>query len=602
MIWTARITAVRVKSMEAITTSQLRQKFLDFFRAHNHAVIPGASVVPKEDPTALFTTAGMQPLVPYLLGREHPAGRRLADVQVCIRTTDIDEVGDSTHLTCFEMLGNWSLGDYFKEESIQLSWSFLTSPEWLGISPDRLSFTCFAGDELVPKDEESAAIWRSLGVPEERIFFYGRDDNWWGPAGKTGPCGPDTEIFYWTGEGEPQGEPATDARWVEIWNNVFMEFNKQEDGLYLPLEQKNVDTGMGLERTAAILGGQRTVYDTDAFQPVLAQIVSLGGSADDSHERSRRIIADHARAAVFMLADGVRPSNLDRGYVLRRLIRRAVRHGRLVGWSSSSLALVADKLIDLFSEAYPHLAAEREAVLTALREEEGRFGRTLQQGLREFEKLSGSLSPGATLEGRFIFRLYDTYGFPLEMTQELADERGLILDVAGFEQALLTHQERSRTATAGTFKSGLADHGEMTVKYHTATHLLHQALRTVLGEHVQQRGSNITPERLRFDFSHPERLTDEERRQVEELVNEQIAANLPVSVQEMPFTEAQQKGALAFFGERYPDVVTVYSVGDFSREVCTGPHVESTGRLGHFKIVKEESAGAGIRRIKALLE
>ena len=584
--------------MKTLTTHELRRLFLNFFESKQHTVIPGASIVPKEDPTALFTTAGMQPLVPYLMGRMHPAGRRLADAQVCIRTTDIDEVGDDTHLTCFEMLGNWSLGDYFKEDSIKWSFEFLTSPEWLGIDLAKLAVTCFVGDELVPKDDESATIWRGLGVPTDRIHFYGRDDNWWGPAGQTGPCGPDTEIFYWTGDGEPEGEPATDKRWVEIWNNVFMQYGKQEDGLFVPLEQQNVDTGMGLERTTAILNGQSSVYDTDAFSELLQALEerSQGGEAS-----SRRIVADHTRAACFMAAAGVRPSNLDRGYVMRRLIRRAIRHGRLLGINSDLLAPLAETIIDSLGEAYPELVETRTEIITALSEEEARFRKTLEQGLREFDKTTRNLEAGAVLDGATTFRLYDTFGFPLEMTQELADERGLIVDVSGFEQSLLTHQEKSRTATAGTFKSGLADHGEATVRYHTATHLLNQALREVLGDHVQQRGSNITPERLRFDFSHSEKMTDEQKKTVEDLVNAQIAADLTVSVAEMPLNEAFSSGAIGVFGERYPETVTVYSVGDFSKEICTGPHVEHTGELGHFAITKEESAGAGIRRIKATL-
>lgn len=600
--------------MKTLTTHELRRLFLSFFESKNHAVIPGASIVPKEDPTALFTTAGMQPLVPYLMGRDHPAGRRLADAQVCIRTTDIDEVGDDTHLTCFEMLGNWSLGDYFKDDSIKMSWEFLTSPDWLGIDSAKLAVTCFAGDELVPKDDESAAIWRSLGVPENRIHFYGRDDNWWGPAGQTGPCGPDTEIFYWTGEGEPAGEPATDKRWVEIWNNVFMQYGKQEDGLFIPLEQQNVDTGMGLERTTAILNGQTSVYDTDAFLDLINQIAvridpqktvdtqsAVFQVYSEAEKSSIRIVADHTRAACFMAAAGVRPSNLDRGYVMRRLIRRAIRHGRLLGINSDLLAPLAETIVDSLGEAYPELIETRTEIITALTEEEARFRKTLEQGLREFDKATRGLESGAVLDGPTTFRLYDTYGFPLEMTQELADERGLIVDVAGFEQSLLSHQEKSRTATAGTFKSGLADHGEATVRYHTATHLLNQALREVLGDHVQQRGSNITPERLRFDFSNPEKLTDEQKQAVEDLVNQQIAADLPVTVEELPLAAAFAAGAIGVFGERYPETVTVYSVGDFSKEICTGPHVAHTGELGHFTITKEESAGAGIRRIKATL-
>jgi alanyl-tRNA synthetase len=612
--------------MEPITTNDLRQKFLDFFKSKNHAIIPGASIVPKEDPTALFTTAGMQPLVPYLMGRDHPAGRRLADAQVCIRTTDIDEVGDDTHLTCFEMLGNWSLGDYFKDDSIKMSWEFLTSKGWLGIDQSRLAVTCFAGDELVPKDDESAAIWQSLGVPAERIHFYGRDDNWWGPAGQTGPCGPDTEIFYWTGDGEPTDEPGTNASWVEIWNNVFMQYSKQEDGLFVPLEQQNVDTGMGLERTVAILNGQKSVYDTDVLDAIIYRIRQTKDNSglvlSDYHLkpgktvktdiitrediakriRAERIVADHVRASVFMIAAGLTPTNTDRGYVLRKLIRRAIRFSKTdLKLNNNFLPFVADIVVGLMKDFYPHLAESHVVILEALKLEEEKFNKTVDQGLREFDKVTRGLESGAVLDGPTTFRLYDTYGFPLEMTQELADERGLIVDVSGFEQSLLSHQEKSRTATAGTFKSGLADHGEATVRYHTATHLLNQALREALGDHVQQRGSNITPERLRFDFSNPEKLTDEQKQAVSDLVNQQIAADLPVTAEEMPLAEAFAAGAVGVFGERYPDTVTVYSVGNFSKEICTGPHIAHTGELGQFTIVKEESAGAGIRRIKATL-
>lgn len=582
---------------EKYTTNQLRASFFEFFRSHNHAIIPGASVVPREDPTALFTTAGMHPLVPYLLGTPHPAGKRLADVQLCIRTTDIDDVGDDTHLTCFEMLGNWSLGDYFKDESIALTWEFMTDAKWLAIDPTKLAVTCFVGDDTVPKDLESATLWQKMGMPAERIFFYGRDDNWWGPAGASGPCGPDTEVFYWTGDGDPVSEPATDKRWVEIWNNVFMQFDKRDDGTYEPLPAPNVDTGMGLERTVLILNGKTSVYESDGFAPILAAIDAL---AVQQNEVSRRIVADHLRAAVAIAAAGVAPSNLDRGYVLRRLIRRAIRHGRTLGITKPFTKEVVTAVVASWREAYPEIAAQEQQITDAIFQEETRFARTIEQGLREFAKIADR---GVTeLDGKTVFTLYDTYGFPLEMTQELADERGLIVDVNGFNEAFKTHQEKSRTATEGTFKSGLADHSEMTVRYHTSAHLLNQALHVVLGDHVAQRGSNITAERVRFDFSNPERLTDEQKQAVEDLVNEKIAADLPVTVEELPFEEAKVEGAISMAGERYPEKVTVYSVGDFSKEICTGPHVTHTGELGHFKIIKEESAGAGIRRIKAVLQ
>lgn len=594
--------------MSTYNTQDLRHKFLEYFKSKEHAIIPGAPVVPKEDPTVLFTTAGMHPLVPYLMGRPHPEGKRLADVQVCIRTTDIDDVGDDTHLTCFEMLGNWSLGDYFKEDAIAMAWEFLTAKEWLAVDPQKIAVTCFEGDETAPQDTESAQVWLKLGIPNERIFFYGRDDNWWGPVGQTGPCGPDTEVFYWTGSGDVDeaiaagSEPAKDPRWVEIWNNVFMQFDKRDDGTYSELEQKNVDTGMGLERTVAILNGQSSVFETDAFSEIVAKILQLSTAEKVAdNQNSIRIIADHLRAAVFIAAAGIIPSNLDQGYVLRRLIRRAIRHGRKLGIEKDLVKEVSSSIIEHFKDAYPALGFEQENILKVLQDEEAKFSRTVEQGLREFAKIADKLT-NQEVDGKTAFRLYDTYGFPLEMTQELADEKGLIVDIDGFNEAFKEHQEKSRTATKGTFASGLQDDSEQTIKLHTATHLLHQALRQVLGDQVQQKGSNITPERLRFDFSYPEKLTNEQKQQIEDLVNEQIAADLPVKVEEMSPGEAKEQGALGFFGEKYGDVVTVYSVGDFSKEICTGPHIEHTGQIGTFKIKKEESASAGIRRIKAIIE
>lgn len=586
------------------TTDSLRQLYLRFFEQHPklpHAVVPGAPVVTKEGSNTLFTTAGMQPLEPFLLGQPHPQGTRLADVQLCIRTTDINEVGDESHLTCFEMLGNWSLGDYFKSESIALSWEFLTSPDWLGLDPLKLAVTCFEGDEVVPKDTDSESAWLAQGVPAERIFFYGRSENWWGPVGQTGPCGPDTEIFYWTGEGSAdeaikQGsEPATDQRWLEIWNNVFMQFDKRDDGTYESLKQQNVDTGMGLERTVAVLNGLGSVYEIDSLKQVM-QVLPEGELT------SQRIIADHLRTAVFMAAAGLVPSNLDRGYVMRRLVRRAIRHGRKLGINEPFVEEVCLAVVNSMAKAYPELKQQSATIVKILTDEEQKFGKTLEKGLREFDKAALALSEGKKeLLGTVAFRLYDTYGFPLEMTQELADERGIIVDVNGFNEAFKEHQEKSRTATAGSFASGLADHSERVVKYHTATHLLHEALRRVLGDSAQQKGSNITPERLRFDFAWSEKLTDEQKQQVEDLVNEQITAGLPVERAEMSPEEAKKSGALGFFGEKYGEIVSVYSVGNFSKEICTGPHVENTAELGHFKIVKEESVAAGIRRIKAVL-
>ncbi|MDO8471526.1 MAG: alanine--tRNA ligase [bacterium] len=577
------------------TTAELRQLYLKFFESKNHAIIPGAPVVTKEGSNTLFTTAGMQPLEPFLLGQSHPQGQRLANVQVCIRTTDIDSVGDDSHLTCFEMLGNWSLGDYFKDDSIAMSWEFLTSSDWLGLDPSRLAVTCYAGDDTVPQDTESAQAWLKLGVPAARIFFYGRDDNWWGPVGQTGPCGPDTEIFYWVGDGNPTGEPATNESWLEIWNNVFMQFDQRDDGTYEPLTQQNVDTGMGLERTVAVLNGYANIYEID----ILAQIIqTLPAGVEDS----RRIITDHIRTAVFMAAAGLAPSNLDRGYVMRRLIRRAIRHGRKLGINEPFINKVAAAVIESLAETYGEVKSQEAIILTILTAEEQKFGKTLERGLREFDKAALALSDNKKeLDGAVAFKLYDTYGFPLEITQELADERGLIVDVNGFNEAFKSHQEKSRTATAGTFASGLADHSEQVIKYHTTTHLLHEALRRILGDTVQQKGSNITPERLRLDFAYGAKLTDEQKQEVEELVNEHITKSLPVTREEMSPDSAHKAGALGFFGEKYGDRVSVYTVGDFSKEICTGPHVANTSELGHFKIAKEESVAAGIRRIKAVL-
>jgi len=587
------------------TGTRLRDLYLSFFKSKDHAIIPGAPVVPKEDPTVLFTPAGMHPLVPFLMGQAHPEGKRLASAQLCVRTTDIDDVGDNTHLTVFEMLGNWSLGDYFKEEAIAMSWQFVTAKEWLNLPADRLAVTCYRGDEVVPKDEESATVWQKLGVPAERIFFYGREDNWWGPVGETGPCGPDSEIFYWTGAGEPTGEPATNELWVEIWNNVFMQYDQRDDGTYVALKQKNVDTGLGLERTVAILNGFDHVYAVDTLAPILekvAELAQINTLTDTSNAKSLRIITDHLRAAVMMVAHGVSPSNLDRGYVLRRLIRRAIRHGRLLGINQNLVEPVVQKVIEVLQSAYPELKNKKDSITSTIVAEEDKFRKTLERGLREFEKSAQLLTDDKKeLSGQAVFTLYDTYGFPLEMTQELADERGLVVDEAGFNEAFKAHQEKSRTATVGTFASGLADNSEQVVKYHTATHLLHEALRRVLGQQVQQKGSNITAERLRFDFTYDQKMTDEEKKKVEQMVNEQIKAGLVVKVEEMSPEEANKAGALGFFADKYGDKVTVYSVGDFSKEICTGPHVNNTSELGTFVLQKEESSSSGVRRIKAVL-
>lgn len=553
----------------------------------------------------------MHPLVPYILGEPHPAGTRLTDVQKCIRTGDIDEVGDTSHLTFFEMLGNWSLGDYFKEEAIRLSWEFLTSPEWLGIDPSRLAVTVFAGDEDVPRDDESAGIWESVGVPRDRIHFLGRSDNWWGPAGQTGPCGPDTEMFIDTGiPGTAESRPGvSDGKWLEIWNDVFMQYRKEADGSYVPLERTCVDTGMGVERTIAILQGKKSVYDTEVFQPIIAVIEELAGvryGANADSDRSIRIIADHIRTATFMMGDEspTIPSNVAQGYVLRRLIRRAMRHGRKLGLEGEFLAAPATVVIDIYQDPYKRLADQREFILDELAKEEERFLKTLQNGEREFEKMLPNLLKGNRREipGRLAFKLYDTYGFPLEITQELAAEHDLSVDVPGFESAFEKHREKSKLDANQTFKGGLADHSEMTTALHTATHLMHQALRDVLGDHVSQKGSNITPERLRFDFSHPEKMTPEELARVEAIVNEKIKADLPITMKTTTLEAARAEGALAFFGDRYDEVVKMYSIGEYSKEVCGGPHVDHTAELGTFRIVKEQSSSQGVRRIKAVLE
>ncbi len=602
----------RSKYNALMKIDELRNKYIEFFTGKNHKQISGKSLIPENDPTVLFTTAGMHPLVPYLLGEEHPAGNRLVSFQKCIRTGDIDAVGDSSHLTFFEMLGNWSLGDYFKEEAITMSYEFLTSREWLGFSPDQLSVTVFKGDDSVPADSESAEIWRSLGIPDDRIYFLPREDNWWGPAGKTGPCGPDTEMFIDTGK-EPCGSDCRPGcscgKYFEIWNDVFMEYEKKEDGSYLPLKRKNVDTGMGIERTAAMLQGKSSVYDTEYFAELIKGIEKISGSrygADNNLDTSIRIITDHVRTSVFILGDerGLKPSNLGQGYILRRLIRRAVRHGRKLGIEGFFLKHLAEIVIAQYKEVYPELRKNREFILSELDMEEERFSQTLKKGEKEFSKMLPNLlkSKNPVIPGRIAFKLYDTYGFPYELTEELAAENGLGMDKAGFEKAFAKHQELSKQGAEKTFKGGLADHSEATTALHTATHLLHKALRTVLGDHVQQKGSNITVDRLRFDFTHPEKMTPEQIKAVEDLVNEQIKADLPVTMEVMGLEEAKNAGALAFFGDKYDEKVKVYSIGDFSKEVCGGPHVERTGIMGHFRIKKEQSSSAGVRRIRAVLE
>ncbi|OGJ55524.1 alanine--tRNA ligase [Candidatus Peribacteria bacterium RIFCSPHIGHO2_02_FULL_52_16] len=594
-----------------MSTDQVRKAYLDFFQSKGHAVIPGAPLIPENDPTVLFTTAGMHPLVPYLMGEKHPAGKLLADVQRCIRTQDIDEVGDASHLTMFEMLGNWSLGDYFKQGAIEMSFEFITKV--LGIPLEKFGVTCFAGDKDAPKDMESAKIWMSLDVPEERIGFLPKAKNWWGPAGKTGPCGPDTEMFYWIGDSKlpPKGSnPANDeANWLEIWNDVFMQYNKKDDGTFEPLKQQNVDTGMGLERVVAVLQGVKSVYDTDRMKPIVDK-VRLSSSLKQTEEKHVRIVSDHLKAATFIIADGVKPSNVDQGYVLRKLIRRAVRSMRMLGNEEGLFtASIARAVIEQYEHAYPSIKAKENDICDALQAEEQQFGKTLQEGLKRFQKTVDSLS-GKVIDGLTAFHLYDTYGFPLELTKEMATELGLTIDEKGFENAFAGHQELSRAGAEKKFAGGLADHSAETTKLHTATHLLNAALRKVLGDHVQQKGSNITAERLRFDFNHADKMTPEQIAEVERLVNEVIKQDLPIAYHLTTVDGAKAEGAIGVFDDRYGQEVKVYQVGDsstgsgqvaFSKEICGGPHVARTGMLGSFKIQKEESSSAGVRRIKAVV-
>ena len=583
--------------------TQLRQTYLEFFRGKEHAIIGTSPLIPEHDPSVLFTTAGMHPLVPFLMGEPHPAGKRLVNYQKCVRTDDIVEVGDDVHLTFFEMLGNWSLGDYWKSEAIQMSYEFLT--ERLGLEHDRIYVTCFSGDQDAPRDLEAAEIWSSLGIPEKHITFLPKKDNWWGPAGVVGPCGPDTEMFYDMNPDGPTGEtPGTNAsRFWEMWNDVFMQYDKQPDGSYAPLAQRNVDTGLGLERILAILQKVPSLYETELFQPIVAKIRSLS-STKTPDQFAVRVIADHIRAVVFILAEGIVPGNVDQPYIARRLIRRAVRYGREVGINRLFLCELAETTIPTLSDVYQEIEENQEHILTALEEEEKRFQRTLKRGEKEFFKaVTQCQSRGQeTMPGDVVFHLYDTYGFPPELTEEFARKQGLGTDLDGFRRAFEEHQEKSRQGAAARFKGGLAERSPETVRLHTATHLLHQALRQVLGSHVEQRGSNITTERLRFDFGHPEKLTGDQLATVETIVNKQIERDLPVTCEKMRVEEAQERGAIGLFEDRYGDWVNVYSIGDFSQEICGGPHVEHTGELGRFRIVKTESIGAGLRRIRAVLE
>ncbi len=578
----------------------IRNKYLKFFESKGHSVIPSAPLIPENDPSVLFTTAGMQPLVPYLLGQKHPAGTRLTDYQKCVRTNDIEEVGDNRHLTYFEMLGNWSLGDYFKEESIQMSFDFLTKE--LQIPVEKLSVTVFKGDEDCPRDEVAAECWKKAGILDGHIYYYGKDDNWW-IAGEEGPCGPDTEMFYDTGKPacSENCQPSCDCgKYVEIWNNVFMEYFKDKDGKYSKLSQRNVDTGLGLERMTMLLQGKETPFDTELFKTVMDKIAEL--QKVDIIE-SRRIVAEHLRASMMIIADGGRPSNVDRGYVLRRLIRRAIRHMNKLQIDLAEISTLIAIYVENLSEMYPDLANKKDEIIGVLVEEKDKFVKTLTHGEKEFTKaMNNSKQAGQSkIDGNVVFKLYDTYGFPPEVTKELAEENGMEVDMKEFEELFKAHQEKSRQGSAQKFKGGLAGDGEIETKYHTATHLLNAALKVVLGADTHQRGSNITTERMRFDFNCDHKMTDEEKQKTEDLVNQWIKEDLPVTVEEMSKEDAIKSGAECMFIEKYPDVVTVYSIGDVSKELCGGPHVKHTGEIGTFKIKKEEASSAGIRRIKAVI-
>lgn len=589
--------------LNMVSTSEIRNKYLEFFKSKGHTIIPSASLIPENDPTVLFTTAGMHPLVPYFLGETHPGGSRVTSAQKCIRTGDIDEVGDVTHLTFFEMLGNWSFGDYFKNEAIEMSFEFLTQKEWLGLDSRLIAVSVFQGDADAPFDDEAFEKWKSLGIPEQRIAKLPKKNNWWGPAGETGPCGPDTEMFFWTGNpGEvPESFNDDNPLWVEIWNDVFMQYFKNTEGTFEPLKQKNVDTGMGLERVVAILNGV-DVYAIDTFAPVIQKIELLTGKKygdGDVDTRSIRIIADHIRAATFILGDnrGMAPSNIGQGYVLRRIIRRAIRYAKLLGFHKEFTAETAEVVIEMCSDVYPELKNNKDVIINELSAEEKKFSAALDKGLKEFGKLT-------SVDGKSAFDLYQSYGFPIELTEELSLERGFVIDKKLFEEEFKKHQDLSRTSSAGVFKGGLADNSVEVTKYHTATHLLHQALRDVLGPHVEQRGSNLTAERLRFDFSHNAKMTDEEIKNVERTVNENIKKDLPVSFEMLSIEDAKKSGAIGLFEEKYEKLgnkIKVYSIGDYSKEICGGPHVEHTGEIGGITIQKEEAVSAGVRRIRAVL-
>ncbi|MCQ2368796.1 MAG: alanine--tRNA ligase [Kiritimatiellae bacterium] len=603
-----------------LTADQLRDMYLKFFESKGHKIIPGASVIPENDPTVLFTTAGMHPLVPYLMGQmPHPAGTRLTDVQKCVRTGDIDEVGDAAHLTFFEMLGNWSLNDYFKREAISWSFEFLTTK--LGFDPSQLSVTVFRGegkegDEgYIPADEEAVEIWKSLGIPDERIYRLPREDNWWGPAGTTGPCGPDTEMFIDTGKEKcgPDCRPGCHCgKFIEIWNDVFMQYNKNEEGKFVPLGRHNVDTGMGVERTICMMTGAKTVYDTEIFAPIMAKIDELSSAevvsklSEEESLKARRVIADHMRTATFILCDpkgGVKPGNVGANYVLRRLIRRAIRYSRILGIAEGFTVKMAEVICEKYKHVYPELAANLEQCRADLEQEEKRFNATLDKGEAMYNKVAEQLKlhGQSQISGKTAFKLYDTFGFPIELTLEMAAKDGLTVDKAGFDEANLKHQELSRTTSAGSFKAGLQDNSEVVTRMHTATHLLHAALHQVLGPTANQKGSNITAERLRFDFAWGQKMTDEEKQKVEALVNKWIEEGIDVTMKMTTVEEAKAEGAMALFGAKYGDQVSLYSIGDISKEICCGPHVKNTKELGSFKIKKEEASSAGVRRIKAVI-
>lgn len=606
--------------MKNLTADELRDLYLNFFASKGHKIIPGASVIPENDPTVLFTTAGMHPLVPYLMGAmEHPAGTRLTDVQKCVRTGDIDEVGDAAHLTFFEMLGNWSLNDYFKREAISWSYEFLTTK--LGFKPEQLNVTVFRGEGkegeegYIPADEEAVEIWKSLGLPEERIFRLPREDNWWGPAGTTGPCGPDTEMFIDTGKEKCGAEcrPGCHCgKYIEIWNDVFMQYNKNEEGKFVPLGRHNVDTGMGVERTICMMSGAPTVYDTEIFAPIMAKIDELSNAeavaklTDEESLKARRVIADHMRTATFILCDpkgGVKPGNVGANYVLRRLIRRAIRYSRMLGIAEGFTVKMAEVICEKYKHVYPELAANLESCRADLEQEEKRFNATLDKGEAMYNKVAEQLKlhGQSQISGKTAFKLYDTFGFPIELTLEMAAKDGLTVDKAGFDEANLKHQELSRTTSAGSFKAGLQDNSEVVTRMHTATHLLHAALHQVLGPTANQKGSNITAERLRFDFAWGQKMTDEEKQKVEALVNKWIDEGIEVTKKMTTVEEAKAEGAMALFGAKYGDQVSLYSIGDISKEICCGPHVANTKELGSFKIKKEEASSAGVRRIKAVI-